>query len=706
MNNSKTILITRTLKNLKELINWSPIKSTALSESIAANLKNIPEIKQYINESNKENESKIFFELGKYLKYNRYKKGNFIKHTYESDNFFYMIFSGNVAKIDIKYTRIYLTFKNYLKHLIKLRLLGEDYVYKKCLKKNKKIFPFDENIDILTTKDINLKHYDDLIKKIKNEITNSRWYQEDNEVNNVQDFIELYNPKISENEFSFNLRENKYPAFLPIYIFDKILKPISLIGQLTKPKGIKFSSAYVCLSSSNVFYINKTEIDSFNNLYTLFQRKVSEDVIKKLFEGHFLFQDTDVDFLSKNYSKYFYVQNYIKGQKLIEQNTPNSGIFFINKGDFQLKTRRPFHELNELKFKIIEALNSRNKNTLIEDMDNTPALNNENIYQGLNPLQIENITKEREINFNIYKFSDVVGLNDIYDSKSGLYTFSVECISDVGEVYFLPEEILTSMCTNETIQKNIDELVGKQCSILLKEIDNKRKLFENSFKNFLTQHKEKTINRFYLRKNKPSKLMNMINISPRNFSVDYSSNFNNLNTFNKTNLSKLFRLKNKNKTLNKYPQPKNKESRILSPQILHNDNDFNSKLILKTENDRIYNRTNLKFHDRRNERNIFMQKNNIKNAFITYKEQFNILNKINEENKNGIKTINDFKSMKLKLDTDHMLNNQNKIKNIFKRNNGIKNSIKNTIQKEKNNDSNIAKNIKGSNIPKILLNIS
>ena len=500
MNNSKTILITKTLKNLKELINWSPIKSTALSESIAANLKNIPEIKNYINESNKENESKIFFELGKYLKYNRYKKGNFIKHTYESDNFFYMIFSGNVAKIDIKYTRIYLTFKNYLKHLIKLRLLGEDYVYKKCLKKNKKIFPFEENIDILTTKDINLKHYDDLIKKIKNEITNSRWYQEDNEVNNVQDFIELYNPKITENEFSFNLRENKYPAFLPIYIFDKILKPISLIGQLTKPKGIKFSSAYVCLSSSNVFYIDKTEIDSFNNLYTLFQRKVSEDVIKKLFEGHFLFQDTDVDFLSKNYSKYFYVQNYIKGQKIIEQNTPNSGIFFINKGEFQLKTRRPFQELNELKFKIIEALNSRNKNNLINDIENRPALNNENIYQGLNPLQIENITKEREINFNIYKFSDVVGLNDIYDTKSGLYTFSVECISDEGEVYFLPEEILTSMCTNETIQKNINELVGKQCAILLREIDTKKKLFENSFKNFLTQHKEKTINILFKKK--------------------------------------------------------------------------------------------------------------------------------------------------------------------------------------------------------------
>ena len=98
-------------------------------------------------------------------------------------------------------------------------------------------------------------------------------------------------------------------SFLPIYIFDKYLKPISFIGQLTKPKGIKLLSAYVCLSSSSVFYINKTEIDSFNNLFTLFQKNVSEDVIKKLFEGHFLFQDTDIDFLSKNYSRYFYIQN-------------------------------------------------------------------------------------------------------------------------------------------------------------------------------------------------------------------------------------------------------------------------------------------------------------------------------------------------------------------------------------------------------------
>ena len=697
MSNSNKNLISRRLKNLKELINSSEKKSTALSETIASNLKKIPEIKQYINENNKENESKIFFELAKYLKYNRYKKGNFIKHTYESDNFFYMIFSGNIAKIDIKYIRTYFTFEDYLKHLIKLKLLGEHYVYKKCLKKNKRIFPFDENIDILTTKDINLKHYDDLIKKIKNEINNSPWYQEGKEINSIQDFIELYNPKISDNEYTFNRNENKYPTFLPIYIFDKYLKPISFIGQLTKPKGIKLLSAYVCLSSSSVFYINKTEIDSFNNLFTLFQKNVSEDVIKKLFEGHFLFQDTDIDFLSKNYSRYFYIQNYTKGQKLIEQNRPKGGIFFINKGEFQLKTKRTYHELNELKFKIIQSLDIKNKNSLIQ-INKTSTTNYENIYQGLNPIQMEKLNKEREISFNIYKFSEVVGLNDLYDGKTGLYNFSIECISDEGEVYFLPEEILTSLITNETIKKNMDELVEKQCKMLLREIDNKKKLIEYNIKRISSKYKERSTKGFYLIKNEPEKLVKLSTITQRNFSFDNSSNLhhNKINNYNITNtpkLSKAYIVSNKentlkNKILNKYHTPKIKGSRILSTKNLQKNNDDYGKLKLKTtENDRIYSMIKLKYRDGRNERNIFKQNMKVKNAFLTYSEQFKTMKKYNEENKIEIKTINGFKLMKLKLDHNNILNNQNKIRNIFKTKNGNKNLIKNTIFKENINNS-------------------
>ena len=704
MESSSKNLIARTLKKLKELTNWSEEKTITLSETIALNLKKLPELKHYINENNKENESKIYFEMGRYLKYSRYKKGQFIKHSYDSDNFFYMIFSGSIAKIDIKYTRSYLTFKEYLIHLIKLKLLGENYIYKRCLKRNKKVFPFDENIDVLVTKDINMDHYDELIKKIKNEIKDSPWNQNTDEVNKVSDFIELYNPNLSNNKLSFFGKESKYPVYMPIYVFDKILNPISFIGELTKPKGIKMLSAYVCLSASSVFYINKTKIDRNNNLYTLFQRRVSEEVVEKLFEGHFLFQDTDVNFLSKNYSKYFFIKNYIKGQKLIQQNTPNEGIYFINKGVFQLKARRTYHELNELKFKAMQSLTKENKNNLT-GKEKTSKKNYENIYEGLNPYQIANLTKEREINFMVYKSSDVIGLDDVYDIKTGLNNFSVECISDEGEAYFLPKEIVTSMRTNETIDNNIRELVGKQCLELLREINENKKMLENSIRRNTSGYKEKNNNVFYLRKNTDNN-KNLHTISHRNPSLDYSSlsNYNNMKTFTSTNYSNnyIYTIKEnslKNKILNNHfnKTPKITESRIFSPKILPNKKGANLNLKLKTYESNEIN----KFKDQKNDK---IQSLSSVNPFLTYREKFKAIKILNEENKNEIKNDNKFASLNPKLEYKNILTNQNKVSNIYRLKSGNKKIIKNIILKERKSNSKLVKVIYNSLSDKKLIN--
>ena len=704
MESSSKNLIARTLKKLKELTNWSEEKTITLSETIALNLKKLPELKHYINENNKENESKIYFEMGRYLKYSRYKKGQFIKHSYDSDNFFYMIFSGSIAKIDIKYTRSYLTFKEYLIHLIKLKLLGENYIYKRCLKRNKKVFPFDENIDVLVTKDINMDHYDELIKKIKNEIKDSPWNQNTDEVNKVSDFIELYNPNLSNNKLSFFGKESKYPVYMPIYVFDKILNPISFIGELTKPKGIKMLSAYVCLSASSVFYINKTKIDRNNNLYTLFQRRVSEEVVEKLFEGHFLFQDTDVNFLSKNYSKYFFIKNYIKGQKLIQQNTPNEGIYFINKGVFQLKARRTYHELNELKFKAMQSLTKENKNNLT-GKEKTSKKNYENIYEGLNPYQIANLTKEREINFMVYKSSDVIGLDDVYDIKTGLNNFSVECISDEGEAYFLPKEIVTSMRTNETIDNNIRELVGKQCLELLREINENKKMLENSIRRITSGYKEKNNNVFYLRKNTDNN-KNLHTISHRNPSLDYSSlsNYNNMKTFTSTNYSNnyIYTIKEnslKNKILNNHfnKTPKITASRIFSPKILPNKKGANLNLKLKTYESNEIN----KFKDQKNDK---IQSLISVNPFLTYREKFKAIKILNEENKNEIKNDNKFASLNPKLEYKNILTNQNKVSNIYRLKSGNKKIIKNIILKERKSNSKLVKVIYNSLSDKKLIN--
>ena len=691
-------------KILKELTTWSEIKSSTLSETIASNLKKLPELKRYVNENNKDNESKIFFELGKYLKYSKYQKGQFIKHCYDSDNFFFMIFSGNIAKIDIKYNRVYLTFKEYLKHLIKLKILGENYVYRKCLKRNKKIFPFDEKIDVLSTKDINIKHYDDLIIKIKNDINNSTWFTETNETNKISDFIELYNPKLSSDKLSFFGKESKYPAFMPIYIFDKILKPLSFIGQLTKPKGIKVLSSYVCLSSSSIFYINKNEIDITNNLYTLFQRRVSEEVIKKIFEGHFLFQDTDTNFLSKNYSKYFYVKNYIKGQKLMQQNTPNEGIFFINKGKFQLKTRRTLHELDELKFKVMQSLNLDNKKNLT-NMETVSNKNYENIFEGLNPFQIEKLTKERDIIFNTFKSSDVVGLKDLYDTKTNLNNFTVECISEEGEVYFLPKEIITSMITNDKINSNIDELVEKKCLGLLREINSNKKKIENSIRSISNRYKDKN-NLFYLRKNIDKlkmKNFNSISLTKKSFDYSYNSNFNNLNTFSNINHSNNYIYKNRDnslkyKILNNY----NKTSRITGNRIQSTKfssytSSLNSPInINKSESNNIYT-----LKENRNEQTPNI---NLEKELLTSREKFKTFQIFNEEKKNDSKLNKKIKILISKPEYSKILNNQNKTKNIFKRKSGNINLIKKIILKDDKSTNKSIKIISRPTSDKMLIN--
>lgn len=685
MLNSDQYLIVRTLKKLKALTNFSSDKSTALSQTIASNLEILPELKHYINENNKENESKIFYEIGKYLKYSKYKKGKFIRHSYDSDNFFYMLFSGNIAKIDIKYTRTYISFKEYLSYLIKLKLLGENYIYKKCLKRNKKIFPFEESIDILSSKVINIENYDDLIQKIKEEIKNSLWCQDDNDSKDINNFIELYNPKISSNKFSYIGKESRYPVFLPVFIFDKILEPISFIGQLSQPKGIKFLSAYICLTSCSVFYINKSEINQHNNLYKLFQRRVSEDVIKRLFEGHFLFQDTDKNFLIKNYSKYFYVQSFIKGQKIIQQNRPYEGIFFINKGIFQLKTRRTFHELDELKFTIIRNLGNFSKNfsdykNKIEDIGTKSSKNYENIFEGLNPFQIENFSKERDIFFITYKSPDVVGLNDIIDEKTGLNNFSVECISDEGEAYFLPIEIYTSMSADETIKDNISELVEKQCLLLLREINKNKKLIVEGIKSLSSTSSRKN-NVLYLRKNLIDKFQNINPISQRNHSLDYSSISIIKNNNSKNNFSTTF-IGNKNikqrilmNQINKNKTPRLNASHRLLTNILSKSKDNNSNLNIITKgikNSTLYDKINIKSNRVEIERNPMISNKKSINPFLTYREKF----KIKEENKNEISNNEKFQTIRTNKNYINLYN-KSKISNLFKQKIDSKKLIKN-----------------------------
>lgn len=672
MKHTNQHLLEKVIKKLKKLVNSKTEKPKLLSELISSHLQIFPEIRNYINENIKDNESKIFFELGKNLKYSKYQKGQFIKHPYDSDDFFYMIFSGDVAKIDIKYNRLYISFKDYLYHLIKLKLLGEDHIYTKCIRLNKNVFPFDEDMNVLTTDEIKIDHYQELIKSIKEKINHSLWLNNLNIVNNIEDFLNLYNPETNKTKSAFIGRLTKYPAYLPFYTFDKILDPISFIGQLTRPKGIKILSSYICLSTSDIFYIDKNEIDKNNNLYNLFQRRVSEDVIKKLFEGHFLFQDTDKSFLTKNYSKYFYVQRLVKGQKLIQQNTPFEGIYFINSGMFQLKTLRNYNELNDLQFSIIHSIDNFPKS--IKDYQvkfndiqkqNDKNENKKNIFKGLSQFQITKFTELRNISFNSYISPDVIGLNDIYDYKTGLNNFSVECISNEAEVYFLPNEIVTSLLTDESINSKVGEMVGKQCILHISRIRKYKEYFEQVVQFEANAYKEnnKTYNNnipYSLKLNnisnlKNSKLYNIKKRTKKNYSSEFmtishnNTNFSSnkmSNTINNNNSINYFHTLNESKTNNSYNSSLKINNYQNHPNLLLLKFDVknkNNKTLLNKDNSKEiknYNnyQTYLKFYKPKNKWNNLIKKQLINSTEIQLTDRDNTNTKKNptEENKNEL----------------------------------------------------------------------
>ena len=660
------------IKKLKKLVNCKIEKPKLLSELISRHLQMFPEIRNFINENIKDNESKIFFELAKNLKYSKYQKSQFIKHPYDSDDYFYMVFSGDVAKIDIKYNRLYISFKDYLNHLIKLKLLGEDHIYTKCIKINKNVFPFDEDINVLTTDEIKIDHYQELIGSIKEKINHSPWLNNINIINNIDDFLNLYNPETNKTKSAFIGRLTKYPAYMPFYIFDKILDPVSFIGQLTRPKGIKILSSYICLSISDIFYIEKKEIDKNNILYNLFQRRVSEDVIKKLFEGHFLFQDTDKSFLIKNYSKFFYVQRLVKGQKLIQQNTPFEGIYFINSGMFQLKTLRNYNELNDLQFSILQAIDNFPKSikdyqVKFNDLQkqNNKSESKKNIFEGLSQFQISKFTELRNISFNSYISPDVIGLNDIYDYKTGLNNFSVECISNEAEVYFLPNEIATSMLTNESINSKVGEIVGKQCILHINRIRKYKEYFEQLVQFEANAYKEnnKTYNnnipyslKLYnisnlknpnqnnikkrTRKNYSTEFMT-ISHSNTNFSSNKMSktinNNNSINYFHTLSESKTNNSYNSSLKIKKYQKFPNSLQLKFDVKIKDNKivlDNYNSKDIKNYNNYQTY----LKFYKPKNKWNNTIKKQLINSTEIqlTDRDNTNIKKITTEENKNEL----------------------------------------------------------------------
>ena len=504
MDNDKHMIIILALQQLLEsmAINGNNNRTKVFSEKIAQVLESIPQFIEFLNEDNITLRNKFFVEFGRYIKYHKFQKGTTIQCVCEGDKLFHMIATGKILKLNIKYKNLYSSLKDYILYLTKLYILNEKYLYNDCIKKNQDIFPIKENIDILKyANKIKFFDFKEEIKKIKNrkaEILFDNYTEEKIKKKlSVEDILLLYNPDIEiGDKKNFLNNEMKFLVSLPYFYVEKILEPISFLGHLNKNRGIKKYCCYICLNNSDVFILDKENIKNRDNpIYNIINRKKSILVTEKLFKNNFLFKDTDINFLIKNYSKYFEIKKIKKNDYIIYQGSVYEGIFFVINGMLQLKSNRSYNELSDLNYGVLNNLDSKTKKQEnLKDFDDKKknGILNKLIH---NPLFIKKSNEKKEINFGTFSNNEIIGLNDIYDKKKGISNFSVQCLTNEAELFFVPKEIFTSLITNQEILDKINSLTQEKNKLLSLKIKKYKNLFELEFDKFLSPDKEEKNNR-------------------------------------------------------------------------------------------------------------------------------------------------------------------------------------------------------------------
>ena len=130
------------IAKFKDLLKGATWRSKLLSDKFCSVLEEIPELISFINEDNYENTKLILEEISQNMEIKEYKSGNYVRRILGNNDDFYMILSGSVLELEIKYICTTMTFKEFVLFLTKLYLLNENHLYNDCLEKNKDMFPF------------------------------------------------------------------------------------------------------------------------------------------------------------------------------------------------------------------------------------------------------------------------------------------------------------------------------------------------------------------------------------------------------------------------------------------------------------------------------------------------------------------------------------------------------------------------------------
>ena len=483
-----------------------------------------------LNENLDETEE-LLSEIAWIMVHKKFKKNTLIKKPGERNEYFYLLMTGKIQKVTLVIKREKITLEQYLIYLLKMKLIKEYEVLKKCRKINKSIMDINyNNIEYFCEK--NPKYnYLDLLKKASNELINLgfdlkkiNFSDECIDIPSIQNYLDV--GEIKKDVKSHNDKGPKIYLYIAKYELSCTLSKGDYFGFLTKDRFNEYSS-YICLEDCDFGYINKNKSDDssiFEQINIALSKYFSRNKNK-----YYIFKDINIKLFNDNYSTFINYRRYKQGDKIILQGSLNEGVYFVKDGEIKINGNYKLNDLTKLMFELIFSLKGFKEHvpafdakTIIDDNKNTNEIKDNDTSNEHNL---------KTIDFGILKEGDILGLNELYDYNTSIYNFSAECISKEAGLFFINKSNFDLILSKEnTIYESVIQKVELNIKFMIGTIKNYKKNFS----------KEKLVNS----KKENSKM----SIKKSNI---YNAKYNNIKNLNQKIITSPI-IKNKDKSLNEY----------------------------------------------------------------------------------------------------------------------------------------------------------
>ena len=468
---------------------------------------------QYQEDKKSDNYNKLMKELSKISLYTKKTKFFILKKAYEDFYNFYFILNGSISKLNLIFKKEKISYEEYLVYIFKMEILQEKQILDKCNILNKSSI----NIDIDNLNNFFEQHkeysYTLLKSRAKNELINEGFIlnkKHNNELSSLDCYLNIGKFKINErNDINTPTR---FFIYVGQYTKSKTLKKGDLIGDLNYNEYSE-GNTYICETNCDIAYVNKLETKK-SQIYKYIVQKYQK-IFKNNLTNFFIFKDLldkpDLFFEKNIYHNLVYKQ-YTKGEKIITQNSPYEGVYFILDGKINISINQSFNELSNtlmsLQYSIFNFKDYASKIINSVDILNEFYLKyivnkrkNKIIKLGINNKINADILVSNEYldnfkgskNITLYNMctGDILGMNELFDYKTELFNFTATCVSDVTHLFFLSK-------------KNFNNIVFQNLGIMnnvIKLIDLKAKTLIGQINSFRMKYTEQILNNIKLKKN-------------------------------------------------------------------------------------------------------------------------------------------------------------------------------------------------------------